>query len=153
MNNIDKLIKETLNSKLNKLLTESDENVFTQSFKNFDSVFNEYIESLKVKFTTIKNKIEQVNSILLKFGFNYTIESSNKNKDVLRIFYIINDSYNWGEDEIEKVDDYFYSIFTTDKQEELYDDYGIEVSFIDSINNGYGCYFELTCDLDNIKNI
>jgi hypothetical protein len=153
MNSIDKLIKETLSLKLNKLLTESNENVFEQSLKNFEVVFNEYIKSLTDKFTTIKNILEHINTILLKFGYNYTIESSNKNKDVLRIFYIINDSYNWGEDEIEKVDDYFYSIFTTDKQEELYDDYGIEVSFIDSINNSYGCYFGLTCDLDNIKKI
>lgn len=153
MNNIDKLIKETLSLKLNKLLTESNENVFEQSLKNFEVVFNGYIKSLTDEFATIKNILENINTILLKFGYKYTIESSNKYKDVLRIFYIIDDSYNWNEDEVEKVDDYFYSIFTTDKQEELSDEHGIEISFVNAINNGYGCYFELTCDLDNIKKI
>jgi hypothetical protein len=149
---MDKLIKETINKTLKRLLQENQNNQV--SFKGittyFDDYFNqqlELIENKKEYLNTILDALTHINNFINNSGINIShVESTFKYNEFIFKYYI-DGSAEWSDDEISEVE----WNFVYNRNFEDYKELGIYFDIDnDSSSNGDFCFI-IKFDVDNIK--
>ena len=155
MDNLDKLIIESVNNRLKCFLREDSlQGTFEQCLGMFDKQMSKYIQEQEILlnnkksyYDTVRDIIVSCHNRILGIGFDYSlVKCEFSHSSFVDIKYFIKGSSQWDEDSLYDNEERLYDIFSTDNLSDL----GIEIDMYDRRDKGGECYIVLRFDMDNI---